>query len=564
MEIQMNRKLRVLWIGESSFLKSGYGVYTNEVLQRLHASGKYELAEFGIYGDIRDARQIDIPWLYYANNPDIPEQEAVYKANPRNQFGHWKFEELCLDFKPDVVCTIRDPWMDEFVERSPFRPYYKWAMMPTIDSLGQPKEWLAMYRNCDAAFAYTEFGRDYLFETCGENLNFIDVASPAVDYDIFCPVEDKNEFRQRFGLDDGLTIIGTVMRNQRRKLYPDLIKSFAQLCRDNPELTKHTYLYLHTSHPDVGWDLPAFIKEFGVGNKVLFTYVCRNAQCKFVFPSFFQDSVQACPKCRMASAGLPSIDVGVTPEQLSAIMNWFDLYVQYASVEGFGMPMIEAAACGTPVMAINYSAPESILPKLGLSNFLIPVQRMWYALEGIRAYPDNDAFVEMMKNFLNKPKGVKAELNKKVCRQVREHYDWDETAAKWESYLDTIEPTEVWDTTPPHLVQPMLKFPEGLTHEQFVRWCILNIWGQPNRINSYRALRMVRDLNYGKTIGTSIDEAWQTDTSIFSRPTMKDYNRKAVIDELIKLNGIFNNWEKRRVGLVIESPPPFILNARSK
>lgn len=160
----MNRKLRVLWIGESSFLKSGYGVYTNEVLKRLHASDKYELAEFGIYGDIRDVRQIDIPWLYYANNPDIPEQEAIYKANPRNQFGHWKFEELCLDFKPDVVCTIRDPWMDEFVERSPFRPYYKWAMMPTIDSLGQPKEWLAMYRNCDAAFAYTEFGRDYLFE----------------------------------------------------------------------------------------------------------------------------------------------------------------------------------------------------------------------------------------------------------------------------------------------------------------------------------------------------------------------------------------------------------------
>ena len=45
----MNKK-KVLFVSEASYLNTGYATYSREVLKRLHATGKYELAEFSTYG----------------------------------------------------------------------------------------------------------------------------------------------------------------------------------------------------------------------------------------------------------------------------------------------------------------------------------------------------------------------------------------------------------------------------------------------------------------------------------------------------------------------------------
>ena len=42
-------------------------------------------------------------------------------------------------------------------------------------------------------------------------------------------------------------------------------------------------------------------------------------------------------------------------------MNTFDLYVQYANSEGFGLPQVEAAGCGIPVASVDYSAMSSVV-----------------------------------------------------------------------------------------------------------------------------------------------------------------------------------------------------------
>ena len=38
----MNRKKRILMVGEASYTYSGFGTYTNEVMQRLAKTNKYE------------------------------------------------------------------------------------------------------------------------------------------------------------------------------------------------------------------------------------------------------------------------------------------------------------------------------------------------------------------------------------------------------------------------------------------------------------------------------------------------------------------------------------------
>ena len=106
---------------EASYLLSGFGIYTKEILNRLYQTGKYEIAEFASYGKIGDIRDNNIPWWYYPNavSNDHPQYQR-YKSSVTNQFGEWRFESVLLDFKPDIVFSIRDPWMHMFEDSSPF------------------------------------------------------------------------------------------------------------------------------------------------------------------------------------------------------------------------------------------------------------------------------------------------------------------------------------------------------------------------------------------------------------------------------------------------------------
>ena len=56
------KKKRILHVGEASFVCSGFGTYGWEVLRRLHATGKYEIAELASYGAVGDQRANKMPW----------------------------------------------------------------------------------------------------------------------------------------------------------------------------------------------------------------------------------------------------------------------------------------------------------------------------------------------------------------------------------------------------------------------------------------------------------------------------------------------------------------------
>ena len=127
---RLMRKPRILWCGESSYLHTGYAIYGREVLNRLHATGKYEIAEFSSYGKPDSPEINSIPWKYYSNMPSTDEEWDQYNSIATNQFGVWRFEDVCIDFKPDIVCDIRDWWMLNHEGSSIFRPFYHWMIMP--------------------------------------------------------------------------------------------------------------------------------------------------------------------------------------------------------------------------------------------------------------------------------------------------------------------------------------------------------------------------------------------------------------------------------------------------
>jgi len=154
----MNRKRKILFIGEASFVATGFGTYWHEVIKRLHAIGDFEIAELGSYAKQGDPKIQAVPWKFYPVEPDQKDAEAnkIFKSRPTNQFGEWNFDRVCLDWQPDMVVGIRDWWMDEFVLRSPLRHNFKFIWMPTIDGEPQKEIWLDSYKQCDGILTYSE------------------------------------------------------------------------------------------------------------------------------------------------------------------------------------------------------------------------------------------------------------------------------------------------------------------------------------------------------------------------------------------------------------------------
>ena len=544
-------KKKVLVVAENHTLASGFGTYAKNLLERLHASGKYELAEFGIYCNSHIAK--GTPWKCYPNAPDEDDpqdQKDMYNSNPNNQFGAWRFDKVVLDFKPDIVLTYRDQWMDMFISKSPLLPYFHWVWMPTVDSDPQKQSWIEGFAKTDAILCYSEFGIKTLEKDAGHLLNIKGCASPGIDPKIYKPY-DKKQIRQELGLDPNINIIGTVMRNQKRKLFPELIKSFSKFLKvAPPEIKDNTYLLLHTSYPEkMGWNLGYHIAEEEVGGKILATYVCRN--CKRFKVDLFRDTLNYCDSCKSISCVMPSVAFGLEVPDLVKIYNAMDLYVQYAICEGFGMPQVEATACGVPIASSNYSAMEDVLE--WTKGYPIKIQKMYRELEtnAERVFPDNDHLVEIMINHLMLSPEEKVKKSAEVRQATIERYDWDDCAKVWMDYIDTYKSHGLqgkWNAAP-NLYEIPQQMPNGLDNESFVEFLFYSVWNEPGYAFGYEATKLVRDLNIGAVVEHGIVDPINRE-KIFQQFKSRGENKLLV--------------EKLRTGMASLVPDKFIEVANGK
>jgi glycosyltransferase involved in cell wall biosynthesis len=546
---------KVLFVTEASFHATGYSVYTKEVLSRLNKIPELEVAELACYANEDSPEIKDIPWKFYANAPNQKNNEEVayYNNSMSAKFGELKFNHVLLEFQPDFVMDIRDWWMLEFEERSPFREFFNWAIMPTVDAAPQNQLWIDTYSDADAVFSYSEFGRDTMLDQSSK-IKFVNVASPCAS-EVFDKVADKKSFKQSHGIDPDSIIFGTVMRNQRRKLYPDLFKAFRLFLDQNPKLT-NCYLYCHTGYPDVGWDIPSLIQENELANKVLLTYKCR--KCGHVYPSFFHDCVAFCNNCKTFSSTLVSINNKIKESELNNVYNLFDVYIQWANSEGWGMPQLEAAYAGLPVVSINYSAMESLIANIKG----VPVDPISYYKEletgCMRAVPDNKKLAEVIATLATdtQKRNYIADRCYSTSRKV---YNWDYTAKKWADYfLNTPVKSfnETWGSAA-RMFNPAKSLPENINQispSEQVSWLFTNVLGKPQLINGAMWKRIVRDLTYGITASSHVPGYYSNDFSMpDSEKRIEEFNISKAFEMLYNSRMQLNHWENVRLEKVNKS-----------
>jgi glycosyltransferase involved in cell wall biosynthesis len=91
---------------------------------------------------------------------------------------------------------------------------------------------------------------------------------------------------------------------------------------------------------------------------------------------------------------------------VSELPLWYNaakLFVYPSLYEGFGLPLLEAMACGTPVVAANTSSLPEVVGKAGLTVDPLDVEGLAEAMR--RALSDKDLRQEMRERGLKKAKG---------------------------------------------------------------------------------------------------------------------------------------------------------------
>lgn len=524
----MTKKKKVLFLTEATYLSTGYATYYREIMNIIYDSNKYEIAELATYGIETDENVKKVRWKFYPNMPIGEEQKKMYDASPIHQFGSWRFERTCLDFKPDIVIDIRDPWQSSWVKASPFRRIFKWAWMPTVDARFIPhnQEWVDSIFNADGVFTYSQFGLNELKKVGIQN-NLIGVASPAAS-SVYHPVANKTNHKAQFGLDPHCKIVGTVMRNQKRKLFPALFKAF----KKHLESTKsNSYLYCHTSYPDRGWNLDKLLIDSGISSRVLFTYLCD--ECGHYGPSKFSDIVKMCPNCKKISSRTYSVGKSIPPESLNNIFNLFDMYIQPATGEGFGVPIVEAASCGLPIAVTDYSAMEDFKDTLGARP--IKVSGFYHEIETGRDWAVTD--IDDMEQAITETLSLPSEIIRRKGMETREmflkNYSWEKTAKQWTDFIDSQDFAD-WEIQP-KFSNPPQEIPQFNNYKDFVNWAYKTHIALDDFIGSYEYIYILKCLNQ-QSIRANADSVPQQFT-----PDVLLANLKARAER-------DNLWEKARIG----------------
>lgn len=498
------RKKRILFSGEASFLSTGFSTYNREIITRLYTTGQYEIAEYGSYAQPGDQRSKALPWRFYGVLPINEAEKKIYESNPANQFGKYKLDSVLADFQPDIVFDARDPWMLEHLVTSKFRNNFKLVLMPTVDSAPQRAEWIKnIFAEADVLTTYSRWGKKVL-----ENSGLIvrDVTSPGVKLDEFKPL-DKLEIRDKFCITPTLLVFGTVMRNQKRKLFPDLFDAYARLrhkhairqlvarakakVRKGQRISKkeekalridHSVLYCHTSWPDLGWDIPQYLGRYQLQRHIIFTYKCDS--CNKVFTNWFtpcdKKGMCVCRICGSPTAHMPSTHNGVDEKDLIEIFNLMDIYLQPAICEGWGLPIMESKACGIPGLYQNYSAMEDHVQNGG--GLPINIVRMYHEAEtaSLRSLPDvNDMVAKMELLAFDKNKRLKMGEQARKCAE-RLH-TWEVTVDKLDKIFSSLELSDrdtTWDRVPEFKNVYPISPPPNCNDEQFVNWLYINILGR--------------------------------------------------------------------------------------
>lgn len=374
--------IRMLYSSNAFWAASGYGIQGKSLLPRLAAlpeiNGRENIAMFAWYGLQGGIHQVEGFRVYPCG------QDAYGNDIIANHTNH---------FQANLVVTLIDAWVLHKTAQK-VKPAI-WCPWLPIDHDPVPQNILDALEGAHTPITYAKWGHTMLKDAGVDNVYIphgIDPAHYHVEEDRDAVADFK---RRMFGEQcEHLTVMVAANKGYPdRKGFQWQLRSWKAFAQDKP----NARLYIHTEPTTMygGIDFPAMLEHLGIADKV-------------IFPDRYQ-----------YARGFP--------EQFMRLMyNAADIFLGATMAEGFGIPIIEAQACGTPVIVTDFSS----MPELVRSGIAVPpADLFWTPMNSYQAIPDT--------------KGVENALHELYAEQEKFAGKWTMTQRK--ELQDAIHGEYEWD-----------------------------------------------------------------------------------------------------------------------
>ena len=129
--------------------------------------------------------------------------------------------------------------------------------------------------------------------------------------------------------------------------------------------------------------------------------------------------------------------------QSGALYRSADCFVFSTRGEGWGMPLLEAMACGLPVISTDWSAPRDFMNEANAYPLqverIVPAKAKCPYYEGFNwAQPSYEHLRALMRHVFENPDEARAK-GARAAADVRGNWTWDHSAAKIIARLNAVE-----------------------------------------------------------------------------------------------------------------------------
>ena len=386
--------MRIMIVSVAPWAASGYGTITARLARSLKKDG-HEVAiaaTFGLKGGKTEWEGMTV----FPEGQFIGQEDVI--------LAHVDF------WKPDFVLTIWDLWHTEGFGGESF----KWVAWVPIDH--EPLSYVYKDRLVHTwkVLAMSQHGKKQLDDAGIEN----ELIPLGISKNYYQDQAAGKAWREAFGISKDTFVYGLVGLNAywpSRKGLDRLFEAYKKVHDEHPD----TLLYLHTTPQATGdphFDLNRIADFVGLDKDA---YMFSDP-----YPLF----------------------LGYDEANMRAMYNSFDCFVLPTQGEGFGIPVVEAQACGVPVIATDCTS----MPELTQEDMRILVPGTKYIGVGYASQwnVDQDKLSEaMIKAYdqLSKPcdchdGNCDGHPWRRIVSIFAKNYDWDHLYAElWQPFLARVK-----------------------------------------------------------------------------------------------------------------------------
>lgn len=373
----------MIFNSNAQWSKSGYGQQMNEILPYVVKEG-FPTAIVGFYG----------------LEGGIIEDLKGVKCYPkiRDMWGADAILNHQRDFRAHTAITLQDLWV---VHPKPLNELKNWIAIVPIDHEKVPEPILHRLKMAYRIVTYSKFGYNEL-KRVGLHSTYI---PHTVNTELLKPA-DKIQAKKKLGIPPELFIFGMVAANKdnpSRKSFQECMDAFAIFHKKHPR----SGMYFHTIlDMEGGFNINAYAKFLGIQD--------------FVFH-------------------LPPYDqmFNVKREDMHNVYNAMDVLLNPSSNEGFGVPIIEAQACGVPAIVNDFTAMPELVEE-GKTGYITKVNwKRWTPLGAYVGLPDYMSIYDKMELVF---KADRKKMGEAAIKKIVENYDTKTVFYdRWLPFLEKIQ-----------------------------------------------------------------------------------------------------------------------------